>query len=289
MKTQFWLYATLLLIVLPKAHSQGPPITVDAPIMLGGKTQVINSLTEIRTTEAGTFVSFPVMYQYLPNSNSVVAISIPWVSYDFKEGVFFSDDHQHGQLNTGFPQNGKTLQPFNPTDTSVTGTTLGDIMLTGKYQLYRNDGTGKTFRVAAKTVQTLPTGEKLGIRRMSMGYYQGYYGFITAYESLRFGVANELGYNWSPKTQTDEFVHKLGFGLPLLKPTYPVNQINLYFEYSGYLMTQQSDYQLLFAQGIQYAKGKYIVEASLQLPLVQNMPELQKHKSSLFIGGRYVF
>ncbi len=264
MKTHFWLFATLLLIVLPKAHSQGPPITVDAPIMLGGKTQVINSLTEIRTTEAGTFVSFPLMYQYLPNSNSVIAVNIPFVSYDF---------------------NGLSSAEF----TNLNGTTLGDISITGKYQLYRNDGTGKTFRIAAKTVQTLPTGEKLGIRRMSMGYYQGYYGFITAYESLRFGVANELGYNWSPETQTDELVHKLGFGLPLLKPTYPVNQINLYFEYSGYWMTQQSDYQLLFAQGIQYARGKYIVEASLQLPLVQNMPELQKHKSSLFIGGRYVF
>lgn len=266
MKLQLWLLATLVCLLISKAHPQGPPITVDAPIMLGGKTQVINSLTEIRSTNAGTFVSFPLMYQYLPNSNSVVAVNIPFVTYDFKQDAFLYAEND----------------PFSDT-------TLGDISLTGKYQLYRKDGMGKTFRIAAKTVQTLPTGEKLGIRRMSMGYYQGYYGFITAYESLKFGIANELGYNWSPETQADELVHKLGFGLPLLKPTYPVHQVNLFFEYSGYWMTQKSDYQLLFAQGIQYAKGKYIVEASLQLPLIQNMPEIQKHKSSVFIGGRYVF
>lgn len=265
MKIKFWLVATIVCLLNTKGQAQGPPITVDAPIMLGGKTQVINSLTEIRTTQSGTFVSFPMMYQYLPNSNSVLAVNIPIINYDFRQGAF-----------------------FNANNAKFSGTTLGDISLTGKYQLYRKDGMGKTFRIAAKTVQMLPTGKKLGIRRMSMGSYQGYYGFITAYESLKFGIANELGYNWSPETQTDELVHKLGFGLPLLKPTYPVNQINLFFEYSGYLMTQANNYQLLFAQGIQYAKGKYIIEASIQLPMVQNMPELEKHKSSLFIGGRYV-
>jgi len=290
MKHQIWLLATILLLTVQNSFSQGPPITVDAPIMLGGKTMVVQSLTEIRSTNKGTFVSIPFTYQYLPTSNSVISVSIPYVNYDFKEGYILGEDFSHGLNITSFiASKSDTLNPFVQGTNFTNGSTLGDISITGKYQLFRKDGTGKTFRIAAKTVQTLPTGEKLNLRKMSTGYYQGYVGFVTAYESLKVGFSNELGYNWAPNSFYDEFVHKLGFGLPLLKPTYPVKQLNLFFEYNGAWMFEQGEYQLLYGEGIQYAKGKFIVEAVMQFPLIQDMPDLEKHKNSVFVGGRYVF
>jgi len=109
------LYSTL-------AWAQGPPITADKPIMLGGKSFTIKTLTEIRNTER----------------------------------------------------------------------------VQGKYQFYRKDYTGKTFRVVAKTLQTLPTGKELDLIGQSTHKYQGYYGVVSGYETLKYGISTEVGYNWSP-------------------------------------------------------------------------------------------
>ena len=154
---------------------------------------------------------------YLPTANSLVAVHIPYLTYSFNNGN--------------------------------SNSTLADIKLLGKYQFYRKDGTGKTFRIAAKTVQSLPTGEDLDVMDLSTGKYSGYYGVVAGYESLKYGISNELGYNWMPDGTMDEFVHKLGFGLPLLKPQYPNKQVNLYFEYTNSWLTERDWYQLLYAQG----------------------------------------
>lgn len=252
--------AILAIAFATNTFAQGPPITSDKPIMLGGGSFIFKTLTEIRNTNEGTFVRVPVMAHYLPSSNSLVAVHLPYVNYSF------TDDSGRGS-----------------------GNTLGDINILGKYQFYRKDGTGKTFRMVAKTLQTLPTGEELDIEGMSTGDYSGYYGMVAGYESLKLGVSNEIGYKWVPDGTLDAFVYKLGFGLPLLKPTYPVNQLNLYFEYNSEWEFERDEYRLLYAQGIQYAKGKFTWEAAVQLPLVQDAPEESKFNYSVFLGTRYIF
>ena len=129
-----------------KAYSQGPPITADKPIMLGGGSFTTKTLTEIRNTERGTSIYVPLMLHYLPTSNSLVAVHLPYINYDL-------DD--------------------------ASGSSLADIKLLGKYQFYRKDGTGRTFRMVAKTLQTLPTGEELDLMDLSTGKYAGYYGVVA--------------------------------------------------------------------------------------------------------------
>ena len=236
----------------PFAHAQGPPITTDKPIMLGAKRKIIKTLTEIRTTDQGNLARIPFMGHYLPTSNSLVAIHMPLVLYDGN-------------------------------------TDLGDIQLLGKYQFYRNDHTAKTFRIVAKTLQTLPTGPKLGIAGMSIGQYESYQGIVAAYESTQYGISNELGYNLSTLQHMDELRYKLGFGLPLMKPSYPVNTVSLYFEYNIMWFVRTNDYMLLYAQGIQYAKDRLTVEAAIQVPLIQDVNQANQRKYSLFLGTRYVF
>jgi hypothetical protein len=261
MNYRIWLYAILFTLVSQNILAQGPPITADKPIMLGGKTIILKSLTEIRNTEEGTFVRMPIMAHYVISANALVAVHLPYVNYNFNA--------QAGGESAGI---------------------LGDINVLGKYQFYRKDATGKTFRMVAKTLQTLPTGDKLGIEDMSTGHYAGYYGVVAGYESLKLGVSTEAGYKWEPDGVFDKFQAKLGFGLPILKPTYPVNQINLFFEYASEVYTQLDEYQLLYAQGIQYAKGQFTMEAAIQFPLIQNVHVENQNalNYSVFLGARYI-
>jgi len=234
------------------SYAQGPPITADKPIMLGAKRKLIKSLTEIRNTDQGTLSRIPIMGHYLPTSNILLAVHIPLVLYDGN-----SD--------------------------------LGDIQFLGKYQFYRKDNTGKTFRIVAKTLQTLPTGPELGVNGISVGQYESYQGVVAGYESIKYGISNELGFNLTPKSNMNELRYKLGFGLPLMKPSYPVNIVNLYFEYSSMWFVNTNNYILLYAQGIQYAKGRLTIETAIQVPLIEEVNQANQRRYSLFLGTRYVF
>ena len=247
-----------LLIITNQLAAQGPPITADKPIMLGSNTVILKTLTEIRNTEEGSFAKIPFMAHYLPTSNSLVAIHVPWTIYSFKGESPFSGGY------------------------------LGDIGILGKYQFYRKDGKAKTFRMVLKTYQILPTGKDYGPAEISAGDYQGYYGIVAGYESIKYGISNELGYNYSAGN-LDELRYKFGVGLPLLKPTYPVKQINLYFEYSSIWNTTTDAYELLYAQGVQYAKGRLTIEAAVQVPLVQKEISIFRMKSNILFGTRYIF
>ncbi len=256
MKTNILVFA-MTLMALQYLTAQGPPITADKPIMLGGGSFTTKTLTEIRTTQRGTFTYVPLMLHYLPTANSLVAVHLPHIGYNFEIGGNGSD--------------------------------LADIKILAKYQFFRKDATGKTFRVVAKTVQTLPTGEALDLMDLSTGEYQGYYGIVAGYETLKYGISNEIGYNWMPDGTLDEFRYKLGFGLPLLKPQYPNKQINLYFEYTNSWLHERDWYQLLYAQGVQYARKNVTFDLAVQVPLVNDVVEGRKLKYSLFLGTRYTF
>lgn len=263
MNFKTWLFAILLSLNFfgNKTFAQGPPITAESPIMLGGGTFLMKTLTEIRSTNQGTFTKIPIMAHYLPTSDIVVSVHFPLVLYSFDNGFMEGES----------------------------GTTFGDMEIMGKYQFYRKDGKGKTFRMVVKTLQTLPTGKELGIEDMSAGNYESYLSLVAGYETLKYGISSELGYKVSPNGLDDKVKLGLGFGLPLFKPTYPVNQLNLYFEYDSEWYTETGSYRLLYAQGIQYAVDDLTLEAAVQIPLVQDMAYFQERKYSIFLGTRYNF
>ena len=225
--------------------------------MLGGGSFTTKTLVEIRNTERASAVYMPLMLHYLPTSNSLVAVHIPYLDYEL-EGL-------------------------------ESGSALADIKLLGKYQFFRKDATGKTFRMVAKTIQSLPTGKALDLMGISTGLYEGYFGLVSGYETLKYGISTEVGYNWMPNGTLDEFRFKLGFGLPLLKPQYPNKQLNLYFEYASISLVERDWYQLLYAQGIQYALKNVTFDLALQLPLIQDMPDIRELNYSVFLGTRYTF
>lgn len=240
-------------------QAQGPPITADKPIMLGSKSVIVKTLTEIHNTDAGHFVKAPLMVHYLPTANSLVAVHLPWTHFGF--------DNQ----------------------SENNGTYLGDIGILGKFQFLRKDMTAKTFRMVLKTYQTLPTGQEFGPIDVSAGKYQSYLGLVAGYETIKHGISGELGYNLVPDGDFDEWRFNLGFGLPILKPLYPVNQINFYFEYSQRYRPHIDEFEVLFAQGVQYARGRLTMEVALQLPLYQDFENSFALNSKILLGTRYIF
>jgi len=247
------------MMIAIQIRAQGPPITADKPIMLGGNTVIVKTLTEIRNTTQGTFTKIPLMLHYLPSANTLVAVHIPWTHFNFD------------------------------LENSNEGGSLGDIGILGKYQFYRKDGKAKTYRMVLKTYQTLPTGEAFGPLEISSGTYQSYLAWVTGYETIKYGLSTEVGYNMVPDGNFDEARLKLGVGLPLLKPVYPVNQINLYFEYAMNWRHVQDAFEILYAQGIQYAKGRLTLEAAVQIPIHQQGTGIFGLKSNLLLGTRYIF
>lgn len=169
-------------------------------------------------------------------------------------------------------------------------TDLGDLGLQLKYQFYRKDRVGKSFRSSVKLKQTFATGENLGFEG-SFGSPKTTIGILGASESLKYGVVSEMGYTKTGGNHPDEWMLKTSFGLPLLPQKYPPKQVNLYFEYEGMAMTD-GNRVLYYGQGIQFAKRKLALEAFYQAPLITKQQTSHFHqlrKKMAVIAVRYVF
>ncbi len=261
MKTKIWVLSILLCFSTSLLFAQGPPITSDKPIMLAQGNVVVKTLSEYRQTDQGTFTKVPLMVHYIAHSKILLGVHLPFTSHNFNtENEFLKN-----------------------------GSSLGDIELLGKYQFYRNDKMAKTLRMVIKTVQTLPTGKEYEIEGISTGAYQSYLSWVTGYETIKYGISNELGFRVSPNENYNELVHKFGVGLPLLKPVYPVKQINLYFEYSNAYMFHHNAFMMLYAQGVQYAIKQLTIETAIQFPLIQTENVPNPRQFSWLVGTRYVF
>ena len=252
-------YILILVFLSSSIVAQGPPITGDKAIMLAPGNVVIKTLTEFRANEWNKYIRTPLMVHYLPSSNLLVGLHLSYVT-KIKGEFDWSDD-----LNT-----------------------LGDSELLVKYQFYRKDLMAKTFRVAAKSLMTFRSPKNAMVEGIATNKYQNYFGVIAGYETIKYGITGEMGYNLVHGDNWDRLQTKLGFGLPLLKPSYPVNQINLYFEYQSNWYPQIDEYTLLFAQGLQYAKDQFTFEFAVQLPLHQRIEFHEKRVYSLLFGMRYV-
>ncbi len=240
--------------------AQGPPITADKPIMLSGGSMLIKTLTEVRKTNQGTFTRAPLMVHYVFSKKVIAAVHLPYISYNFTDG--------------------------NPLGK---GTGFGDVQLMAKYQFFRKDSNRKTLRAVVKTLQTFGTGKNIGLEHISAGKHQSYQGIVIGYEAMQYGISNEIGFNYIADSDRNAFTYRVGFGLPLLKQVYPVNQLNLYFEYHNNWYTDVNEYELHYAQGIQYARDQLTFDFAVLIPIVQDIAYEEKRDYSILFGTRFVF
>jgi len=261
-------FGLMLLFALTKLQAQGPPISGDKPIMLGAKAQVVKNTNEYRKTTEGWYMHNVLKYHYIINKNLLVAVHLPWATAERTAG----DDPL--EKTSGF----------------------GDLAFVVKPQFFRKDGKAKTFRMAGKLMQTFPTGVNLGEADISFKGYKTHVAIVAGYETLKYGILGETGYRYQSGDFSDQLVSKFGIGLPLLKPTYPVKQINLYFQYESVYNIQDNRYKLFYGQGIQLAYDQFTIDFEVQIPLIQtegnhahHTHDHEKRLYSLVFGGRYIF
>jgi hypothetical protein len=237
--------------------AQGPPITLDKPLMLGAGNGTVRVLAKSVALQTLRYQALLLEGDYNFSAKLAAGVELPLALNDRRAGLH-----------------------------------LGDAAAFVKYQFVRLDGKGKSFRLAAKAKHMFPTGPAFRAPLVGMGLHMSYAGLVAAYESLHLGVQSELGYLHAyTDAHMRNLSYKFGVGLPLLKPTYPVNQVTVYLETEGLNLRAvggQRQYGYYYAPGLQYARGKATFDASLQLPIAQQVHASLARQWTGLVGFRYI-
>ena len=233
--------------------AQGPPITVETPVMLGLEGSGIRTFGKFISKKSGTVYVQP--------------IAIPYnISVKFQVGGIIP-------LMLKTPNEGETISGF------------GDLVLFAKYQIYKKDETAKTIRIITSIKQTFPTG-KTGI---SVGNSQTYVGIIVGKITTRMGIYSDFGYHITNNDATDNFTYNFSIGIPLRSHQYPQKQLNTFLEFNGNYLIESKAHTVFISPGFQFIPGRRIlVETSFQIPLVQQNNTINKTNYAILLGSRFL-
>jgi len=252
-----YLIAISFLILTTSVFSQGPPITTATPVMLGLEGGGIRTF--------GKFIS-------KENANIYVQpIGIPYnITPKFQIGGIFP------------------FKFITPNGAETNGG-ISDITLFTKYQLYKKDGTAKTFRVLANIKQSFPTGKTSSNSQIGSGIYQTYLGLIVGKISTAIGVYGDFGYNITSSRATNNFLYNFSVGIPLLPQKYPQKQINTFLEFNGNYVIDPKIHMLFISPGLQFIPGRRLLfETSFQIPIIQENITTNRTKYTLLLGTRFL-
>jgi Putative MetA-pathway of phenol degradation len=174
---------------------------------------------------------------------------------------------------------------------------IGDTSIFLRYTLHKNDQRGRTFRAAAFGGVKIPTGnstekDALGPLPIPLqsgsGSWDGFGGVVATWQTLAFQVDAQLSY--ALKSQANNFTtgneakldgslqyrlfpRELQFGVPAY--IYGVLETNIIQRDKNTFMGQDDPDSggatIFIAPGIQYVTRRYILEAAVQIPVVQNL------------------
>ncbi len=174
---------------------------------------------------------------------------------------------------------------------------FGDTSVFLRYTLNQNDQRGSTFRLAAFGGVKIPTGSDteqdargpLPVPLQSgSGSWDSFGGLVTTWQTLKFQLDVQLSYAF--KTQARQFnagdearldgsfqyrlfPHELLTGIPAY--IYGVLESNLVYRnkntFLGRANPDSGGVTLFLAPGIQYVTRRYILEAAVQIPVVQDL------------------
>ena len=188
---------------------------------------------------------------------------------------------------------------------------LGDLSLLGRYRVYRRDWPGRTIRVAPFFGLELPTGEdneRDGLGRLpssvqpGSGSWDPFGGVVVTYQTLDFQIDAQASYKVNTEANDFEFGNvarldgslqyrlwprELGSGVPGF--LYGVLEINLIHQDKN--RTGGSDdlnsggLSLFVLPGLQYVTKRWILEAGLQIPVLQDLNGTALEKDYILRAG----
>lgn len=228
--------------------AQGPPVRLTAPGTLGfqGSAIRVSGTFDIRDKEGSYTQVFAVPYNF---------------STDFQAGLILR------------------YRVVNP-DMATSFSGFGNTTVFLKHQLIVKNVIAKTFRLSALVRQTFPTAKDL----IAPHVYSTFVGISAGDISTKRGLYTNLGYVLRSDNLTNVFAYDFAVGLPLLPQVYPLKQFNTFLELNGSL-DMNGNNLLFLSPGIQYIKGTFLLESSLQVPI--NQPNSLNEKIfNLLVGTR---
>ncbi len=188
---------------------------------------------------------------------------------------------------------------------------LGDVRLFGRYTAFKNDSPGRTFRVAPFAGIETPTGaddktDAFGLLPASVqpgsGSWDPFAGVVASYQTLDFQIDAQVSYQANTEANDFEFgdvarldvsfqyrlwPRDLGRGVPGF--LYGVLETNLIYQdknRSGGADDGNSNGTRLFlVPGLQYVTKRWIVEAAVQVPVVQDLNGTALENDTVLRGG----
>lgn len=174
---------------------------------------------------------------------------------------------------------------------------IGDLSLFGRYTVYQQDRPGRTLRLAPFAGFKAPTGEHeerdaLGELpaplQAGSGSWDAFGGVVASYQTLDYQIDGQLAYR--ANTEADDFEAgdeanldgSLQYrlwprGLPGGVPAflYGVIEVNLAFQdedrVAGRDEPNSGGTRLFVTPGLQYVTRRWVVEAAVQLPVLQDL------------------
>ncbi len=187
----------------------------------------------------------------------------------------------------------------------------GDFTLLGRYIAYEYDAPGRTFRIAPFLGVKAPTGEdnvRDGFGRLppqvqpGSGSWDALGGVVLTYQTLDFQIDTQVSYKANREAngfqpgnvfeidgslQYRLWPRRLGAGVPAF--LYGVLEANLVHSakdrIGGIADPNSGGTTLFIAPGLQYLTRKWIVEAGVQVPVIQNLHGTALRNDYVFTAG----
>jgi len=188
---------------------------------------------------------------------------------------------------------------------------VGDLTLLGRYTAYQYDAPGRTLRIAPFLGVKAPTGEdnaRDGFGRLppsvqpGSGSWDALGGAIATYQTLNFQIDGQVSYKANREAngfragdvaeldgslQYRLWPSSLGSGVPaFLYGVLEANLIHSAKDDSGGITNPNSGGTTLFiTPGLQYITRRWIVEAGVQIPVVQDLNGTVLKNNYVFTTG----
>ena len=258
------LRTVIVLMLVSTAIAQGPPINTDTPILLGVSGTGVRSFVKVIRKSSQdkdlTVTVSPVVIPYNLSTRFLVGGVFPYFNKDL-------------DTNAG----------------SMSSSGLGDTKLFAKFVVHQIDKRQETIRFVLKSSITFPTGDEDAKPALGVGTTDYSFGVVAGWikPCVSFTIESVYSLNTTRRSVNygDRFAYNFALGYrlsPRIYRTYPSPQVNVYLELNG-LTTMSNELNglslensggttLLLSPGIQYIGGrKWLVEGSIQLPIVENL------------------
>jgi hypothetical protein len=245
----------LILFLSMEAKGQGPPIFTETPIMLGLDGGGVRTFGKFFSKENAKSIIVPFIVPFNLTSKWQIGGVAPF--------LLVAPNDAESRFN------------------------LSDLKFFTKFQIFQKNGKGKTLRSLIKLTETFPTGNTSKAPPLGTGSWQTTMSLVTGYVTLNYGIYTEIGYNLTTNGLPDNLIYNVAFAYPLLPQKYPPQQINVFLEFNGNLITDNGINSLFISPGVQFIAGRtFLIETGIQIPLTTDLPEAQRTKFMYTLGTR---